>query len=68
MPPKNMIVVEVKIPVAKLKKGMFVCRLDKPWVESSFVFQGFLVNSDELIAQLREECRYVYIDEIEFSG
>lgn len=63
MPPKDMTVIEVKIPVAKLKRGMFVCRLDKEWVESSFVFQGFLINSDELIQQLKAECRYVYIDE-----
>lgn len=63
MPPKNMMVIEVKIPVSKLKKGMFVCRLDKEWVESSFVFQGFVITNDELIKQLKEECRYVYIDE-----
>lgn len=63
MPPKNMTVIEVKIPVSKLKKGMFVCRLDKEWVESSFLFQGFLITNDELITHLKEECRYVYIDE-----
>jgi putative nucleotidyltransferase with HDIG domain len=63
MPPKKMTVIEVKIPVARLKQGMFVYRLDKEWVESSFVFQGFLVNSDELIKQLKQECSYVYIDE-----
>jgi HD-GYP domain-containing protein (c-di-GMP phosphodiesterase class II) len=58
-----MTVVEVKIPVTKLKQGMFVCRLDKEWSESSFVFQGFLINNEQLIEQLQKECSYVYIDE-----
>jgi putative nucleotidyltransferase with HDIG domain len=56
-------IIEVKVPVSSLKLGMFVCRLDKEWVESSFVFQGFLINSDAVITKLQEECRYVYIDE-----
>lgn len=63
MPPKTMTIIEVKIPVSKLKQGMYVCRLDKEWVESSFVFQGFLINNEALIKQLKEECDYVYIDE-----
>lgn len=63
MPPKNLTIVEVKIPVARLREGMYVCKLDKPWVESSFVFQGFLVTNEALIKKLKEECRYVYIDE-----
>ena len=56
-------IIEVKVPVAKLKRGMFVCRLDKAWVESSFMFQGFLINSDAVIEKLQEECKHVYIDE-----
>jgi HD-GYP domain-containing protein (c-di-GMP phosphodiesterase class II) len=63
MATKSTPVIEVKISVSRLKEGMFVCRLDKPWVESSFVFQGFLVNSDALIKKVKEECSHVYIDE-----
>jgi putative nucleotidyltransferase with HDIG domain len=63
MPPKTMTIVEVKIPVSKLKQGMFVCRLDKEWVDSTFLFQGFLISNDHLIEQLKQECDYVYIDE-----
>ncbi len=54
---------EVKIPVSQLKRGMYVCRLDKPWTESSFLFQGFLLEDDALIHQLTLECEYVYVDE-----
>ncbi len=57
------IIIEIKVPVSKLKVGMFVCRLDKEWVESSFMFQGFLINSEAVIKKLQEECEYVYIDE-----
>ena len=56
-------IIEIKVPVSKLKRGMFVSRLDKEWVESSFLFQGFLINSDEVLQKLQEECRYVFIDE-----
>ena len=62
-PAEDITIIEVKVPVAKLKQGMFVCRLDKDWVESSFVFQGFLINSESVLKKLQEECTYVYIDE-----
>lgn len=62
-PQEDTTVIEVKVPVSRLKQGMFVCRLDKEWVESSFMFQGFLINSDAVIKKLQEECDYVYIDE-----
>lgn len=63
MPPKIMNIVEVKVPVSKLKLGMFVCRLDKEWVDSNFLFQGFLINTEEIIEQIKAECDVVYIDE-----
>jgi putative nucleotidyltransferase with HDIG domain len=56
-------ILEVKVPVSRLREGMFVCRLDKPWVESTFLFQGFLITDDKLIQRLTDECNYVYIDE-----
>lgn len=53
---------EIKIPVEELKLGMYVNRLDKSWGESSFLFQGFLIENEKLLKQLRKECRHVYID------
>ena len=50
-----------KIDVQQLRKGMYVCELDRPWVETSFLFQGFEIRSDEELEQLRSVCRYVYI-------
>jgi len=41
---------------------MHVCDLDRPWVESGFLFQGFEITSDKIISQLRSECKFVYVD------
>ncbi len=63
MTPETITIHEVRIAVSELKLGMYVCRLDKAWVESSFVFQGFVINNEKLIKKLAKECDYVYIDE-----
>lgn len=53
---------EKKVSVEQLEIGMYVARLDRPWVETSFLFQGFRISNDEDIRQLRETCEYVYVD------
>lgn len=55
---------KVKIDVHDLKIGMYVCELDRPWLETNFWFQGFeLKNTDEIEA-VRKVCKYVYIDKV----
>ncbi len=53
-----------KVHVSDLKWGMYVCELDRPWPETSFCFQGFVITSEEEINQLRQYCKskYVYIE------
>jgi len=51
-----------KIPVAELEVGMYVSELDRPWLETPFLFQGFYVQSDEEIAAVRNHCRQVVVD------
>lgn len=41
---------------------MYVSALDRPWVETPFLFQGFLIESPEVIEALGRYCRFVYID------
>ncbi len=53
---------KIQIDADKLKMGMFVCELDRPWSESPFVFQGFLLSNPEDVIRVREECKWVYID------
>ena len=45
-----------------LRIGMFVAELDRPWLESPFLMQGFVVEDEETLAQLRGLCRFVYVD------
>lgn len=53
---------EVKVPVGQLKLGMYVSRLDRPWLDSPFKFQGFPLNDVDVIAQIQELCEHVYVD------
>jgi HD-GYP domain-containing protein (c-di-GMP phosphodiesterase class II) len=53
---------EVKIRVLDLQIGMYVCRLDKDWSETSYPLQGFFIQNDTQIQKLADECEYVYID------
>ncbi len=52
----------VKIPASELQVGMYVSRLDRPWLETPFAIQGFVLRSDRDIERLREFCQHVYID------
>jgi len=52
----------VQIPVHRLSKGLYVLQLDRPWIESPFVFQGFEIESDEQLAQLRALCSNVFVE------
>ncbi len=51
-----------KIDTSELDKGMYVCDLDRPWLDSPFLFQGFLVNSDTELDEIKKLCEFVYID------
>ena len=53
---------EVKTSVEGLEVGMFVSRLDRPWIESPFLLEGLDIESDDDIEQLRKLCNYVYVD------
>ena len=55
-------VVPTKIDVCDLRVGMYVCKLDKPWLESSFLFQGFELKNQADVDAVRKECQFVYID------
>ena len=55
------------VKTGELAIGMYVAELDKPWEQSSFLFQGFEIESDEDLAKLRAECQFVVIEETEAS-
>lgn len=52
----------VKIDTMNLEKGMFVALLDRPWLETPFLFQGFEIRDDNDLGLLRKFCKHVYVD------
>ena len=51
-----------KIYVHQLQPGMYVSGLDRPWLETPFHLQGFMVQTSSDIQKLSLFCDYVYID------
>lgn len=56
-----------KLDVKDLRVGMFVVELDKPWEESSFMFQGLEIQTTADIQAVQKECSFVWVDYDEFS-
>ncbi len=57
-----------KIGVENLLIGMFITELDRPWLDTPFLFQGFLIETEEQIADLRRYCQYVLVDPLRSIG
>ncbi len=53
---------ERKVNVAYLKLGMYVSNLDRPWIDTPFLLEGFLIDNEEDLTVISEYCVYVFID------
>ena len=42
------------IPTNQLERGMYVAELNVPWEDTGFMFQGFDIDSNKQIAQIKE--------------
>ena len=51
----------LQIATASLQIGMHVVELDRPWLETPFLTQGFVIKNDREIRRLQEYCRFVHI-------
>ncbi len=51
-----------EVLVTRLTLGMYVSALDRPWLETPYLMQGFHVNTLEDIENLKALCEYVYVD------
>jgi HD-GYP domain-containing protein (c-di-GMP phosphodiesterase class II) len=51
-----------KVKSAELRIGMFVADLDRPWMDTPFLLQGFLIEDREQLDQVVECCAWVMID------
>jgi len=53
---------QLKVYIHELEVGMFVSALDKPWAETPFPIQGFMIKSVADASRVKAYCDYVYID------
>lgn len=51
-----------EVPVEKLEFGVFISELDRPWTETPFMYQGFVLNNDKQLEALKKYCKTVVID------
>lgn len=45
-----------------LQKGMYVSELDRPWLETPFLFQGFRITNSNELEQISKLCDFVFVD------
>ena len=57
-----------QVPVEKLAIGMFVAELDRPWVGTPFLIQGFVIENEREIQQFQSCCKYVIVDRAQSTG
>lgn len=52
----------INVAARDIRIGMFVAELDRPWTETPFLLQGFLVENQEQVAQLQSFCKFILVD------
>jgi HD-GYP domain-containing protein (c-di-GMP phosphodiesterase class II) len=52
----------VQVDVHDLQVGLYVSALDRPWLETPFLFQGFEIRDTDEIAELQKHCKHVHVD------
>ncbi|MCX7205419.1 MAG: DUF3391 domain-containing protein, partial [Proteobacteria bacterium] len=53
---------ETRLPVSALQADLFICELDRPWLDTPFLIEGFLLETAEQLATLKEYCQFVTVD------
>ena len=51
-----------QVPADRLAIGMFVAELDRPWLGTPFLIQGFVIESQDQIDDLRRCCNHVFVE------
>ena len=41
---------------------MYVAQLDRPWTDTPFMFQGFVLRTEQQLAALKKFCKHVFVD------
>ncbi|MGQ0545804.1 MAG: HD-GYP domain-containing protein [Betaproteobacteria bacterium] len=48
--------------MSELQFGMYVAELDRPWTDTPFRFQGFVLQNAEQLETLKKYCKVVHVD------
>jgi HD-GYP domain-containing protein (c-di-GMP phosphodiesterase class II) len=54
--------VKKRVAVQELQFGMYVAELDRPWTDTPFMFQGFVLATPQQLEALKKYCREVVVD------
>jgi hypothetical protein len=46
-----------QVSVDQLKFGVYVNELDRPWTDTPFMYQGFVINSGAQLKALKKYCK-----------
>lgn len=53
---------ERKVSTFDLTIGMHIANLDRPWLDTPFLLQGFIIEKEDDIKALQQHCKFVFID------
>ncbi len=51
-----------KILARQLAVGMYVSALDRPWIDTDFLLEGFYIEDEDDIEKIQKLCEFIYID------
>ena len=51
-----------QVSVSQLRFGVYIHELDRPWTDTPFMFQGFVLNTEAQLNALKQYCKKVSID------
>ena len=51
-----------RVTIAELQFGMYIAELDRPWTETPFKFQGFVLKTHQELELLGKYCSVVFVD------
>jgi HD-GYP domain-containing protein (c-di-GMP phosphodiesterase class II) len=52
----------IKLHVSELRVGMYVSKLDREWLDTPFLMQGFYIESRDDVDTVCQYCEHVWID------
>lgn len=52
----------IKVYANDISLGMYMAYADRPWLETPFLFQGFLLDNEKVLGKVKRECAFIYID------